>query len=340
MMLYGVNHRNGQLEKCNDQISCNHTFHLLPHPDFPNYEDYVEAIKSIKQPAILKYPNFPQEFWFLPCDKVIANKDFIHRTELPFPIMGIQDKYYNPKTQQYVKLDSPKGSQDITSEGLREDLIYQVIQLFNFSRIVSYHSILFLQTDGTWAKGVISDEFKQPGESELSFAALELLDNRLATDSFDIIKTDEEIISEQILIINNKAPNLYHDYFKILFFDAITNNRDRYYNPGNFGLLRHKEKKTYSMLPPFDNGAAIEIPYDKQDIINRIHKIANIAKMYSINQPLLVASKKQLFHLLATYQNDLYEPKVFQQMLAYLMFAFEQSENLLWKDDEHADSCL
>jgi len=27
-------------------------------------------------------------------------------------------------------------------------------------------------------------------------------------------------------------------------------------------------------------------------------------------------------------------------MLAYLKFTFGQSENLLWKDDEHADSCL
>lgn len=274
--------------------------------------------------------------------RIPIGSGFVGRSDLEMKVNGVQEKYYNPVTRQYVKLDSPNGHSDAASEGLREDLIYHVIREFDFEHTVKYESILFEKEDG-WAKGVLTDNFKKITEVEIRFNQKHLVEDRSSSSdaaTFGDYVADEEIISKEILVLNGEdgGRQFYRDFLRMLSFDAIINNDDRYLNNGNFGLLQDKISKQKRLIPPFDHGNAIEEEYDEQQIKNKIDMMAQMLRIYSIPKPLLHANTRSVLRILNEYQNELYDEHVINIFTEYLKFALSYSRGKLWTEVEHNEN--
>lgn len=273
----------------------------------------------------------------LPEDRKLKNDGFKRRSKMNedgLLIGGVQDKYYNRETRQYIKIDSPVNQRDESSEGLREDLIYHFIQNFNFNHIVDYKSVAFEDESGHWVKAVVTNDFKYKNEVEFSFLDLKVTEGRISIrkDNFDIVDDGEILIPDQILMLSKYGEFLYIDYLKIIAFDAITNNHDRYYNDGNFGILRNEKTEEVRLLPPFDNGGALAENYHSNQVRNNIDKTMNLLKTYSINQPPLLANEKEILQSFDEYNNPLYSRSTIDNFIDYLKFALAYSKNKLWRD--------
>lgn len=284
----------------------------------------------------------------------LKNIDSYKKISNHISLYGMQTKFYNEKTDEYIKLDSNK-----VFEGLGEELVSLFLDNTNINH-VKYKTdyVLYKNKPKTCC---ISKNFKKEGEIHITFHDLisneeikNLYKNKSMKQQFDsLLNFIYSKIEKSGGKINKNDIRSY--MLKTIALDCIVLNPDRHM--GNLGFVVDKNNN-WRPNPQFDNGLALctnfkdnmynlKLDYEKcqnlvpmsmflsddpEDYINLYFECLN--EKASKNDIIFVNDRNKLLESIKKYENDIYGLDVVNRSKNILLNRLIQLEGSLWMQKE------